>query len=109
MLWYNLLQASAVQYILEQNCSSSKMVLGLPAYGRTFTLADPGRNAVGDDVVGPGVAGPLTLSSGFLGFHEVSYTQTTTRTRTICQYSTSFQDMRQCDRSKWLDHRALGK
>lgn len=45
--------------------------MGIPAYGRTFTLADTDRNAVGDDVIGPGLPGPLTLSSGFLGFHEV--------------------------------------
>lgn len=47
-------------------------MLGVPAYGRTFTLANPSKNGLGDDIDGPGEPGPLTLSSGFLGFHEVN-------------------------------------
>lgn len=60
------------------------MVVGIPAYGRTFTLADTDRNAVGDDVIGPGLPGPLTLSSGFLGFHEVRINAHDIQIQLIC-------------------------
>lgn len=58
---------------MANGCAKSKLILGIPAYGRTFTLADPEKHDIGDAISGPGEPGPLTLSSGFLGFHEVSY------------------------------------
>ena len=50
---------------------SEKITLGLALYGRTFTLADPNENALGDPVTGPGEAGTYTREAGFRSSYEI--------------------------------------
>lgn len=55
--------------------------MGIPAYGRSFTLKNPvsvveGQrlryaHVPGDDAVGPGKPGPYTKKSGLLGYNEI--------------------------------------
>jgi chitinase len=45
--------------------------LGVPAFGRTYTLQNPNKHDVGAPVKGWGEAGPFTQVQGFLGFNEV--------------------------------------
>ena len=45
--------------------------MGIPTYGRSFTLASA-ETAVGAPASGPGATGPITKSSGFLAYYEVS-------------------------------------
>lgn len=47
------------------------MVLGIPFYGRTFTLADVNLNHNGANTLGTGFQGPYTREDGFLGYNEV--------------------------------------
>lgn len=49
----------------------NKLVLGLPAYGRSFTLSNPGNNGLDAPTNGPGTAGEITKEGGFLGFLEI--------------------------------------
>jgi chitinase len=64
--------ADNVARVLEQGCDADKIMLGIPTYGRTYTLQDVNKNEVGAVVEGLGEAGPYTLSNGSLGFNEVS-------------------------------------
>ena len=48
--------------------------MGVPLYGRTFTLASPNNNGIGANAVGAGgSAGPYTRLIGTLGYNEVSF------------------------------------
>nr|XP_008513463.1 PREDICTED: chitinase-3-like protein 2 [Equus przewalskii] len=65
----------AVGYWLNKGMPAEKMVMGIPMYGWSFTLASAetalGAPATGPGAAGPGAAGPITKSSGFLAYYEV--------------------------------------
>ncbi|XP_043594466.1 probable chitinase 10 isoform X2 [Bombus pyrosoma] len=60
---------------LEQGVPSNKLIMGIPAYGQSFTLSrklqgkgTPGLNA---QVSGPGHPGDFTKSAGMLAYYEI--------------------------------------
>ncbi|XP_049548012.1 acidic mammalian chitinase-like [Anopheles darlingi] len=61
----------SVQHWLREGAPSHKLILGVPAYGRSFRLT----NALGYGVRAPsdeaGDAGPYTKEAGFLAYYEV--------------------------------------
>lgn len=63
--------AENVERVLAQGCRPDKVVMGIPTYGRTYTLNNALRNGVDAAVDGLGEPGPYTLSHGSLGFNEV--------------------------------------
>lgn len=48
-----------------------KLIIGMPTYGRTFTLANPEVFKVNSPASGGGKAGEYTKESGFLAYYEV--------------------------------------
>lgn len=48
-----------------------KLIIGMPTYGRTFTLSNPARNAVNSPASGGGEAGKYTGEEGFMAYYEV--------------------------------------
>lgn len=66
-----ILQDSAVNYWIEKGFPARKIVLGLPIYGRSFTLKDPKQNGIGAPTRDGGQAGVWTRAKGFLGYYEV--------------------------------------
>lgn len=60
-----------VERFLAQGCRPEKIIMGIPTYGRTYTLKDSHQNGVDSSVDGLGDPGPFTLSRGSLGFNEV--------------------------------------
>ncbi|CAG9831289.1 unnamed protein product [Diabrotica balteata] len=63
--------ATGLEYWLYKNADSSKINLGLPTYGRTFTLADRTKTELYSEVLGPGERGLYTGIRGSLGYHEI--------------------------------------
>ncbi|KAH9640940.1 hypothetical protein HF086_003030 [Spodoptera exigua] len=51
-------------------CPPEKIALGVPFYGRTFTLKDANENGVRAPAAGEGISGPYTASSGYIGYNE---------------------------------------
>ena len=51
--------SSTVDYFIKNGMSSNKINLGLPAYGRSWTLSSAQSNAMGSAASGPGVAGKV--------------------------------------------------
>jgi chitinase len=60
-----------VNYLLESGASPDKLVLGVPFFGRTFTLADRNLHEIGSASNGTGMKGPYTQKFNFLGYNEV--------------------------------------
>lgn len=67
----NFLQQAAVKYWLDQGAPREKLVLGMPLYGRSFTLSKSSDNGIGASVRGAGAAGPYTREKGMLGYNEI--------------------------------------
>ncbi|KAH3763748.1 chitinase 2 [Pelomyxa schiedti] len=63
----------AVQLYLSAGVPSEKLILGLAAYGRTWTLAQSSTSATryGAAAIGPGTAGVCTQEGGFLSSFEI--------------------------------------
>ena len=63
---------AVVRYWVDNGMSPSKLMLGIPLYGKTWTLSyyteDPTLPAPG---LGPGTQGPITAAPGTLGYNEI--------------------------------------
>ncbi|XP_011310397.1 chitinase-3-like protein 1 [Fopius arisanus] len=66
---------AAVKYWLQQGAPKEKLILGMPLYGRTFTLINSANNSVGAPARGPGAAGPYTREPGVLAYNEICESQ----------------------------------
>lgn len=62
-----------VRYWLTHGCPKEKLILGIPTYGRTFTLANSANFGVGALAIGPGSIGSFVPEPGFLPFNEICY------------------------------------
>lgn len=65
-----LLQNSSIAAWIAAGASLPKTNLGVPAYGRTFTLTNSSDNGVRAPSSGPGSPGSITETSGLLSFLE---------------------------------------
>lgn len=61
---------SSIHYWLSQGAPKEKLIMGIPLYGRSFTLANAQENYVGAPANGPGTAGPYSREPGVLGYNE---------------------------------------
>ncbi|XP_046319612.1 chitotriosidase-1 [Marmota monax] len=62
---------AAVQLWLQKGTPANKLILGMPTYGRSFTLASLSDTGVGAPATGPGAPGPFTKEGGILAYYEV--------------------------------------
>ena len=63
-------QDYAVQLWIDEGCPRHKLVMGQPAYGRSFTVARTSYKP-GGSVSGAGTAGPFTQEAGFMAYYEI--------------------------------------
>lgn len=56
---------------VRQGAPKEKLVIGMPVYGRTFTLADPAQFDIGAPTTGGGDSGRYTGEAGFLSYYEI--------------------------------------
>ncbi|XP_061074701.1 acidic mammalian chitinase-like [Conger conger] len=61
----------AMRYWRDNGVPSDKLRMGFATYGRTFRLADPASNGVGDTATGPASAGTYTREAGFWAYYEI--------------------------------------
>ena len=71
MLTVNIFKEWAANYWADGGCPKSKLVIGVPSYGRSFRLSDASNHEVNDSASGGGAAGTFTRESGFLSYYEV--------------------------------------
>ncbi|KFO24386.1 Chitinase-3-like protein 1, partial [Fukomys damarensis] len=60
----------AVGYMLWQGAPASKLLMGIPTFGKSYTLASS-ENGVGAPISGPGLAGQFTKEEGTLAYYEI--------------------------------------
>lgn len=62
---------STVNYWIEKGADSRKLVLGMPMYGQSFSLAENKRHGLNSPTYGGGEAGEATRARGFLAYYEI--------------------------------------
>ncbi|XP_075149513.1 chitinase 10 [Haematobia irritans] len=61
----------SINYWLEKGTPPHKLIMGMPLYGQSFSLADPNARTLNEKTVGPGRAGTYTRAGGFLAYYEI--------------------------------------
>ncbi|CAG7835000.1 unnamed protein product [Allacma fusca] len=70
--WRKQLSVShAASMWMRLGAPKEKLVIGMPTYGRSFTLSDPKNFSVNVATKGGGVAGVYTREGGFLAYYEI--------------------------------------
>lgn len=64
-------QDYALKYWLKKGFPASKLILGVPFYGRSFTLEYANSTDEGSRIIGPGKEGFYTHTSGILAYFEI--------------------------------------
>jgi len=60
-----------VHHWLNGGLDRSKLILGMPMYGQSFTLASASENGLNAPTYGGGIAGPSTRARGILAYYEI--------------------------------------
>ncbi|XP_053671240.1 endochitinase-like [Anopheles nili] len=81
-----------VQHWLKNGCPARKIVLGVPLFGRTYTLENTDNHELAARVSGPGNAGPHTAESGYRGYFEICAEQQQQQS----QWTTDWDDRGLC-------------
>ncbi|XP_005191759.1 probable chitinase 10 [Musca domestica] len=61
----------SINYWLEKGTPPHKLIMGMPLYGQSFSLADTNSRSLNDKTIGPGRAGTYTRAGGFLAYYEI--------------------------------------
>lgn len=64
-------QDYSVKYYIKEGADPSKLVLGIPTYGRSFNLLNAEATEIGAPADGAGEKGEATREAGFLAYYEV--------------------------------------
>ena len=62
---------ATVRFYLANGATRDKLVLGIPTYGRSYTLANPDVHEIGSPATAAGEAGPGTKENGYLAYYEI--------------------------------------
>ncbi|KAI5637311.1 glycosyl hydrolases family 18 domain-containing protein [Phthorimaea operculella] len=60
-----------IKYYLENGADRDKLVLGIPTYGRSYTLFNKDATEIGSPADGPGEQGDATREKGYLAYYEI--------------------------------------
>jgi len=63
----------SINYWLELGADRKKIIMGMPMYGQSFSLADNAQNTLNSPTYGGGEAGEATRARGFLSYYEVKF------------------------------------
>lgn len=71
-----ILKDHTIKHYLKKGADPEKLVLGIPTYGRSYTLFNPESTDIGSPADGPGQQGEATREKGYLAYYEVSVART---------------------------------
>jgi len=72
MRTFGAFQEYSINYYLEDGAQADKLVVGLPTYGRSYTLFNKDSYDVDAPASGPGTKGKYTKEPGYLSYYEVT-------------------------------------
>ncbi|XP_054727592.1 mucin-2 isoform X1 [Anastrepha obliqua] len=61
----------SIKYYLKAGADRDKLVLGIPTYGRSYTLINEESTEIGAPSEGPGEQGDATREKGYLAYYEI--------------------------------------
>lgn len=61
----------SINYWIDQGATRDKLVMGMPMYGQSFSLADNQKHGLNAPTYGGGEAGEATRARGFLSYYEI--------------------------------------
>ena len=62
---------SSVNWLINQGVDKHKIVVGIPTYGRSFTLSSVSKMTPPISPASAGMPGPITKEGGILGYLEI--------------------------------------
>merc|ERR1712106_317938 len=62
---------ATIKFYLRNGASRDKLVLGIPTYGRSYTLANADAHEISSPATGPGDQGTGTKEDGYLAYYEI--------------------------------------
>ena len=71
IIFFLNLQEYTINHLIKAGASSDKIVLGIPTYGRSYTLFNEDSTDIGSPADGPGIEGDATREKGYLAYYEV--------------------------------------
>nr|XP_050857848.1 mucin-5AC-like isoform X4 [Vespula vulgaris] len=60
-----------INHLMKSGASSEKIILGIPTYGRSYTLFNEDATDLGSPADGPGIEGDDTREKGYLSYYEI--------------------------------------
>lgn len=60
-----------MKFYINEGADANKLVLGIPTYGRSYTLLNEESTDIGAPTDGPGAQGDATREKGYLAYYEV--------------------------------------
>lgn len=66
-----MFQEAVTKKYIEKGADPAKINIGIPLYGRGFTLADPNNSGMHASTSGPSQMGNLVPEAGILGYDEI--------------------------------------
>ena len=60
-----------MKYWHSKGANKNKLIMGMPTYGRSFTLSSDSEHGLGAPSRGPGIPGRITKAEGVLSYYEV--------------------------------------
>lgn len=72
-MWPIEFQDACINGWIARGATAANLIVGVGAYGRSFTVANACSNKFGAAHSGGGTAGPYTREAGIIGYNEVSF------------------------------------
>lgn len=72
-IWFLFAQDYSVQEYKKYLVDPAKIVVSIPAFGRSYTLANPESHLLGAKANDSGAPGPYTRTPGWISFNEVKF------------------------------------
>ncbi|XP_034124178.1 mucin-19 isoform X2 [Drosophila guanche] len=94
----------SIKYYLKAGADRDKLVLGIPTYGRSYTLINEESTELGAPAEGPGEQGDATREKGYLAYYEICQTLKDDPEWTVVQPNANVMGPYAYRRNQWVGY-----
>ncbi|XP_017870852.1 PREDICTED: mucin-5AC isoform X2 [Drosophila arizonae] len=94
----------SIKYYLKAGADRDKLVLGIPTYGRSYTLINEESTELGAPSEGPGEQGDATREKGYLAYYEICQTLKEDSEWTVVQPNPNVMGPYAYRRNQWVGY-----